>query len=84
MESEVQKQAQQMIVYWEQNARGFQAKVSNTKVENENYVKQKPHMWCNEEKEQMKNCKVNIILILELQITNKSLNNNYINEGSKI
>ncbi len=40
-------------------------------------------MWCNERKKQMKNPKVNIVLILELQMINKSLNNNYINEGSK-
>ncbi len=41
-------------------------------------------MWCNDEEEQMKDPEVNTILILELQMTKKSLNNNYKNEGSRI
>ncbi len=44
MESEVQKQKQQMLVYWEHNAGGVQVKNSNTKEEYENYEIQKPHM----------------------------------------
>jgi hypothetical protein len=38
-------------------------------------------MRCNEEKEKMKDLEVNTILSLELQMTNKSMNNNYKSEG---
>ncbi len=37
MEFEVQKQKQQMSVYWEQNAGGIQVKNSETEEENEDY-----------------------------------------------
>ncbi len=48
MKFEVQKQEQQMPVYWEQSACGLQAKDFDTKVEDEDYVTHKPQMQCNE------------------------------------
>ncbi len=36
MEFEVQKQEQQMLVYWELSVGGFQVEDFNTKVDNEN------------------------------------------------
>jgi hypothetical protein len=38
MKFEVQKQKQQMSIYWEQSACGLQAKNFDTKVEDEDYV----------------------------------------------
>ncbi len=38
MEFEVQKQEQQMLVYWEQSASGLQMEDYHTKMENEDYV----------------------------------------------
>jgi hypothetical protein len=66
MKFEVQKQKQQMSIYWEQSACGLQAKNFDTKVEDEDYVTQKPQMQRNEEKEQMKDLEINTILSLEL------------------
>ncbi len=37
MEFEIQKQEQQILVYWEQNIGELQAKYSNTEVEDEDY-----------------------------------------------
>jgi hypothetical protein len=42
MESEVNKQEQQMLVYWEQSTNGLHAKDSYTKVEDKNCDIQKP------------------------------------------
>ncbi len=44
MESKIQKQEQQMLMYWEQSASGLQEEDSNTEVEDEDNVSQKPHM----------------------------------------
>jgi hypothetical protein len=44
-------------------------------------VKQKRNIQSNESEEQMKDLTINIILILELQMTNKSVSNNYRSEG---
>jgi hypothetical protein len=49
-------------------------------VEDEDCVTQKPQMWGNEEEQQMEDLKVKIILIFELQMTNKSLNDDYRSE----
>jgi len=49
-------------------------------VEDEDCVTQKPQMWGNEEEEQMEDPKVKTILISKLQMTNKSLNDNYKSE----
>jgi hypothetical protein len=43
------------------------------KVEDEDYVTQ---IWRNEEKKKMEDLEVNIVLSLELQMTEKSLSNN--------
>jgi hypothetical protein len=45
---------------------GLQAEDFDTKVEDEDYVTQKPQMQHNEEKEQMKDLEVNTILNLKL------------------
>jgi hypothetical protein len=42
MESEVHKQEQQMLMYWEQNTSGLQAKDSDMEMEDDNYEIQKP------------------------------------------
>ncbi len=44
MEFEVQKQEQQMSIYWEQNVGGVQAENFDTKEDDENYEIQKPHI----------------------------------------
>jgi hypothetical protein len=41
-------------------------------------------MWRNEDEKHMKNPKVNIILILELQMINKSMSNNYKSKGFRM
>ncbi len=84
MDSKIQKQEQHMLMYWEQSVGGLHVEDFDTKVEDENYVTQKLDMWCNDEEEQMKDLEVNTILILQLQMTKKSLSNNYKNEGSRI
>ncbi len=45
-------------------------------VEDENCVTQKPQMRGNEKKERIEDLEVKVILILELQMMNKLLNNN--------
>ncbi len=66
MKYEVQKQEQQMPIYWEQSASRLQAKDFNMEVEDEDYEIQKSQIWNNEDEEQMKDPTVNILLILEL------------------
>jgi hypothetical protein len=51
MEFEVQKQEQQMPVYWEQNISGLQVKYFDTEVEDEEYDIQKPQIQSNEDEE---------------------------------
>ncbi len=76
MKFEVQNQEQQMPIYWEQSASRLRAKDSNMEVEDEDYEIQKSQIWNNEDEEQMKDPTVNILLILELRMTNESINNN--------
>jgi hypothetical protein len=66
MKFEVQKQKQQMLVYWEDSACGLQVKDFDSEVEDEDYLTQKPKIQRNEKKEQMKDLEVNTILSLEL------------------
>ncbi len=66
-----------MLVYQEQNPSGLQEEDSDKVVENEDCVTQKSQMKGNDEKERMENPKVKIILILELQMRDKLLDNNY-------
>ncbi len=47
------------------------------KEEDEDHEIQKPHIHITEDEQQMKDPIVNTILILELQITNKFMGNNY-------
>ncbi len=49
-------------------------------VENEDYEINKPYICSNEDEKRMKDPTVNVILILELQMINKSMSNNYRNE----
>ncbi len=53
MESKVQKGEQQMLIYWEQSSRGVQEDDFDTKVEDEDYVTQKPQIRGNEKEEWM-------------------------------
>jgi hypothetical protein len=50
-------------------------------VEGEDCEIQKPQIWSNEDEEQMKDFVVNTILIMELQMINKSMSNNCKSEG---
>ncbi len=70
-----------MLIYWELNAGGIQAKNSGTKEKNENCEIQKPQMQNTKDEEQMEDPTVNTILIFDLQMTNKYVNNNCKNEG---
>ncbi len=57
----------------------FKRKILIQNVEDENCVPHKPQMRGNEE-EKMEETKVKTILILELQMKHKLLDDNYINE----
>ncbi len=81
MEFEVQKQEQQMPLYWEHNIGGLQVKYFDIKVEDEDYDIQKPQIHSKENEEHMEDPIVNTILIVELHMTNESMSNNYKNEG---
>jgi hypothetical protein len=70
-----------MPMYWEQSACGLLAKDSNMEVEDENCDIQKPKICSNEDEEHMEDPTVNTILIMELHMTNESVNNNNRNEG---
>ncbi len=70
-----------MSVYWEQSACELKAKNYNTKEENENCEIQKPHMQNIKDEKQMEDLVTNTILIFNLHMTNKFMNNNYKNEG---
>ncbi len=50
MEFEIQKQKQQMSMYWEQRVSGFQVEDYDMKVEDEDCVTKKPQIQGNEEK----------------------------------
>jgi hypothetical protein len=70
-----------MSVYWEYSAGGLKEENYNTKEENEDCEIQKPHMQNTEDEKQMEDLVINTILIFYLHLTNKSVNNNYKNEG---
>ncbi len=69
-----------MPVYWEQNMGGLQAENYNTEEEDEECETQKPQMQNIEDEKHMKDLTVNTILIFDLQMINKSMNNNYKSE----
>ncbi len=81
MESEVQKQEQQILIYWEQSASGIQMENFDMEEDDENCEIQKPHMQSIKVEEQMKDPMVNIILIFDLNMINKFKSNNYKSEG---
>ncbi len=81
MEFEVQKQEQQMPIYWEQSASGVQANNFDMEEEDEDCEIQKPQMQNTKDEEQVEDPMVNTILIFNLQMINKSVNNNYRSEG---
>jgi hypothetical protein len=68
-----------MPVYWEQSMGGFEVEDSNTKVEDEDCDIQKPQIQSNEDEKLMEDLAVNIILIVELHMINKSMINNCTN-----
>ncbi len=70
-----------MSVYWEQRASGVQVENSDMKEEDEYYEIQKRQMKNTKDEEQMKDPKVNTILIFDLQMINKYVINNYKSEG---
>ncbi len=81
MEFEVQKQEQQMPVYWEQNPSGVQAENFDMEEEDEDCEIQKSQMQSIKDEEQMKDPTINTILIFDLQMINKFVNNNCKTEG---
>ncbi len=70
-----------MSMHWEQSASGLQVEDFDMEVEDEDYDIQKPHIQSNENEEHMKNLAINATLILELQMINKFVSNNYRSEG---
>ncbi len=60
-----------MSVYWEQNVGGVYGNFFDTKEEDEDREIQKPQIHNIEDEQHMKDPMVNIVLILELYITNK-------------
>lgn len=65
-----------MPIDWEHNASGVQVQDSNTEEEEEDYEIQKPQMQNIEHEEQIKDHVINIILIFDLEVTNKFVSNN--------
>ncbi len=53
----------------------------DTEEEDEDYEIYKPQMQKTKDEEQMEDPMVNTILIFDLQMTDKSMNNNYRSEG---
>ncbi len=80
MESEVQRQEQQMLIYWENSVSGVQMKIFDMEEEDEVYELQKPYMQSTKDEEQMEDPTINTILIFDLHMINKSMSNNYKNE----
>jgi hypothetical protein len=70
-----------MSIYWEQNVGGVHVENSDMKEEDEDYEIQKPQMQNTKYDEQMEDPTINTILIFDLQMTNKSVINNYRSEG---
>ncbi len=81
MDFKVKKQKQQMLVYWEQNTSGLQAKDSYTKVEDKDCDIQKPQIRSNENEEHVEDLMINTILIVQLHTTNEFVSSNYKSEG---
>ncbi len=67
MEYEIQKQEQQMPIYWGQSVGGIQVENFDIKVDDEDYEIQKPHMKNVKDEEQIKDPTMNTILIFNLQ-----------------
>ncbi len=70
-----------MLVYQEQSANGVQVENFDTEEEDEDCEIQKPHMLSTKDEEHMEDHAVYIILIFDLQMIHKFVNNNYKNEG---
>ncbi len=68
-----------MFVYWEQNVSRVHKENFDTK-EDEDRAIQKPQIQNTKDEQKMKNPPFNTTLILELQMINKSMGNNYISE----
>ncbi len=66
MEFEVQKQKQQMLIYWEQNAGAVQAKNYHMEQYDENYEIQKPQINNVVNEKHIKDPALNRILIFDL------------------
>ncbi len=66
-----------MPVYWEQNVGGVQVKNSDIGEDHEDYEIQKPQMKNAKDEEQIKDPMMNIILIFDMQMSNKSVSNNF-------
>lgn len=66
-----------MPIYLEQSGGGLQKEDFNMKVEDENYVTQKPHIMGNDEENRMEDLKVKTILTIEFQMKDKLLDDNY-------
>ncbi len=66
MEFEIQKQKQQMPIYWEQSACGVQVENFDMEEDNQGYEIHKPHMKNVENKTQITNPMVNTIFIFDL------------------
>ncbi len=70
-----------MLVQWEKNVGGGQGENFNMKEEDEACEMKKPYMQSIEDEEQMEDPTINIILIFDLQMTNKFMSNNCKSEG---
>ncbi len=70
MEFEVQKNKQQIPIYWEKNVGGIQEANFHAKEDNDGCEIQKPQMNNDEDKEQIMNLAVNIVFIFDLQMNN--------------
>jgi hypothetical protein len=65
-----------MSIYWEHSVSGVQAEDFDMDKEDEDCEIQKPQIQSTEDEKQMKDLAINIILILELHTTDKSIGNN--------
>ncbi len=70
-----------MPIYLEQSVGGVQVENSNMDKEDENCEIQKPQMQSTKDGKHMINHVINIILIFDLQMTNKFVSNNYKSEA---
>jgi hypothetical protein len=70
-----------MPLYWEHSVSGVQAKNFDIEHNDEDYVILKPKIKNVVDEEQVKDLVVNTILIFDMQMSNKSMNNNCRSEG---